>query len=142
MRALWVIAVVIGLVGCTTPSGSDLSAMPGCNETGDFAFVGKATLASLGLGDIADRQTSFRVGTVWVTAGPVPWGNGRERIVCAHFPDDSSLSAVIQGDWQPPPGTQSASPAADGSSPLPGLMLAVGLVVAVSLASFRKVASG
>jgi hypothetical protein len=106
-----------------------------------YAFAGRASLASLGLGGFGGD--SNRVGMVWITQDAVPFvgpgGPGpAAHMVCAEFDDGSGMAASLTEPWQPP--NDGAQVEASGEVPVRLVILGVaGLVVlVVSLLAFRR----
>lgn len=118
-----------------------------CDATDEFAFTGQTSLAAIGLNDFGGPDAA-RVGTIWVTAGPVSMEppdipaaqrGPPARVVCVRWRDGSGLGGPIDDAWQPPGGLLSST---DGSVGLPLTLLALAgaaaVVVAVSVLAFRE----
>lgn len=123
-----------------------------------YAFVGEASLAAIGLAEVAGRgPEANRVGAVWVTAEPVdpdafgapvigPDGGAVAgpppgRAVCVEWPDGSGMMTVIDGSWQPP-GVAAGLSASSSDDGLPfgliGAVIAMLVLVGVSYLAFRR----
>jgi hypothetical protein len=123
----------------------------GCEQAQSFSFSGEASIAALGLENEFGRgPESQRVGMVWVTAepvnmngpGPLPAGvpAAMDRMICIQWPDGSGMAGPIPPDWQPPNVLNTAAEGAGEALPLTliGLIVAAGLIVAVSFLAFRE----
>lgn len=155
-RARAALAVLVGVVTCAcaqiAPVAAPTPDMPGCDQAGDFAFVGETTLDAIGLGAEFGGEDANRPGMVWVTAGPVsmepggrrPAGAMRRpepvgRVVCIQWPDGSGMAGHISAEWQPPGGLQGPPVDSDGDTPTALLVVAaVAILVGVSFLAFRE----
>jgi hypothetical protein len=90
--------------------GVDLPMFPECENAGELAFAGEATLSAIGLGDVGGPDAD-KPGMIWVTADPVampvPPGFGAEempmqRMVCVQWADGSGMSTNVPDGWQLP----------------------------------------
>jgi hypothetical protein len=160
----------LALTGCATvvqlearpavaPGGNgfavDIAMFPECEAAAEFAFAGEATLAALGLGDLAGGPDATRPGMIWVTAGPVafevPAGGGKglqevpaQRVVCVQWPDGSGMSTTVPDGWELPSGAgDSATPStAANAEPIDfgpiAVITAVAVLVGASILAFRR----
>ena len=126
---------------------------PECG-TGPYAFVGRSTLAAIGISSTGEAEAG-RTGTIWVTAEPVdpdlvgqPMAPGEPvappaRWVCVEWPDGSGMAMPIDDGWEPPGSVLGAEGSSDPAPPIGALALAVGAlaVIAVSWLAFRREAS-
>lgn len=101
----------LGAACSTTPTPID--GAPGvCAGAREFAFVGKATLRTLGFDRLWNDPDFDRPGRFWATAGPVaiavPDGTAPRppsRMLCVEWLDgrDTGLATMsIPEDWGPP----------------------------------------
>lgn len=90
-----------------------LDRAPGlCAETRDFAFVGIATLKTLGFDEMRNELDFLRPGRFWATAGPVAlplpdWAPSRppSRMLCVEWLDGRDIGmqgTSIPEDWVAP----------------------------------------
>ena len=157
-RARAALAVLVGAVTCAcaqiAPVAAPTPDMPGCDQAGEFAFVGETSLAAIGLGEFGG-QDADRPGMVWVTAGPAsmdggpgprPAGGLRPaepvgRVACIQWPDGSGRAGHIPADWQPPGGLLGAPAPVDADTGTPTVLLvlaAVAILIGVSFLAFRE----
>ena len=122
---------------------------PECGA-GPYAFVGRTTLAAIGIS--SGGGDSGRVGTIWVTAEPVdpdllgqPMAPGepappRTRWVCVEWPDTSGMSMPVDDGWEPPGSVAADDGTAGRPPPIGAIALAVGalVVIAASWLAFRR----
>lgn len=97
---------------CSTPP-MPMDKAPGlCAEAREFAFVGNATLRTLGFDELRNDPDFLRPGRFWATAGPVaiPMPGGApsrppSRMLCAEWLDgrDTGMQTMsIPEDWVAP----------------------------------------
>ena len=142
---LAVALVVPACAGTTTVVTAPVAGQapfPEC-QTDAFAFTGEMSLAAIGLDQIAGLQEANRVGTIWVTAGPValPGPNGGVemspgRVLCVEWPDGSGMATTIDDAWQPP-GVELAQ-VVEPAWPLIGIGAVILVLVAGSFVAFRR----
>lgn len=151
---LFWLGLLVGCAGSLLPvadAQGPPAPFPEC-EADAYAFIGRASLAELGLAETVGGPDAQRVGMVWVTAGPgnpeawgappgapVPIGRG----VCVQWGDGSGMSTILDDpEWQPP-GTGIDLAATGGPAPISLLALVLGLlaVAGVSFLAFRGRAS-
>ena len=100
-----------------------------CTEP--YAFVGRSSLAALGLADLGGPNVN-RIGMVWITEGDEP-------VVCVEWPDDSGMVTILDEPFRPPPDQPGAGSRSDlGPLGLGGIGLIVGLVIVISYLAFRR----
>lgn len=134
------------------PGAPGLQPFPEC-QTDEYAFVGEASLAAIGLGQIAGGAEANRVGMIWVTANPVvmpqpaPIGGGNvpgvdaDRFVCVQWADGSGMGSTVPDDWVPPTDVTSATATpSQPEIPLGTVALLVGALVLIgfSIIAFRR----
>jgi hypothetical protein len=134
------------------PVAPGLQPFPEC-QTDEYAFVGEASLAAIGLGQIAGGAEANRVGMIWVTANPVvmpqpqPIGGGNvpnveaDRFVCVQWADGSGMGSTVPDDWVPPADVASAGATqSEPQVPLGTLAVIVGALVLIgfSIVAFRS----
>lgn len=134
------------------PAAPGLQPFPEC-QTDEYAFVGEASLAAIGLGQLAGGAEANRVGMIWVTANPVvmpqpaPIGGGNipaveaDRFVCVQWADGSGMGSTVPDDWQPPADLASVtSTQPEPQVPLGTLAVLVGAFVLIgfSIVAFRS----
>ena len=130
----------------------DVAMFPECQAAAEFVFAGEATLAALGLGEMAGGPDATRPGMIWVTAGPlamdVPPGGGKgfeeapaQRMVCVQWPDGSGMSTTIPDEWELPADVGEVAAAPAGAAPLDlgpiAFLVAVIVLVGASVLAFR-----
>lgn len=150
----WLTALALTVVGsaCTSIDSAVPVPMPEC-AAAEFAFVGETTLGALGL-DQFGGPDSGRVGTIWVTAGPVQVDFGApapgfnpappSRMVCVQWPDGSAMAGSIDEAWQPPAGRVGAARADPSEVPWSVIALGMGaaVLIGVSIVAFRTEPAG
>lgn len=142
----WAVVALL-LAGCIGPMPAEQPPPP-CDGTTDFTFVGRTSMAALGLGDPMDPEAG-RVGMAWVTRGPVSWGPpGRaqpgemSRAACMSWEDGSGMGQSIEGNWQPPNaifgGDGTVDPTNGPSGGLLVLVVLAAVLVGASVIAFRR----
>ena len=133
------------------PIAPGLQPFPEC-QTDEYAFVGEASLAAIGLGEIAGGPEANRVGMIWVTANPVslpqpaPIGGGNvpgveaDRFLCVQWADGSGMGSTVPDDWVLPTDVGSAVPQSQPEIPLGTLAVLIGALVlkCFSIVAFRS----
>lgn len=135
------------LAGCSagvTADDRELVAQMGmgCEQARSFAFLGRATPASLGLDWFGGGPEANRVALIAVTADAVDMNMGMpgaavapERMVCIQFGDGSGAAGPVPVGWEPPaavPGPVSGQ----GGGPPVALVGLVGAAVVIGTVSF------
>jgi hypothetical protein len=149
------------------PIPVDVAMFPECQVAAEFAFSGEATLAALGLGELAGGPDATRPGMIWITAEPVvmpmpepavmpvPAGGGKgfaempaQRMICVQWPDGSGMSTTVPDDWQLPSdiGDVATTSATGSAEPLNlgpvAVLVAIAVLIGASLVAFRREAPG
>jgi hypothetical protein len=106
-----------------------------------YAFVGEATLAALGLGEMWPEERGTRA-EIWITAEaidpqPIPGQVPMEpqRMICMELDDGSGMAGPIADDWQPPSIADDLATSV-GSGPVVGGAIVIGLALLIGLVSF------
>lgn len=139
--------VALLLTACAGPMPTEPPPPP-CDATTDFSFVGRTSMAALGLSDPMDPEAG-RVGMAWVTRGPVAWGppgnapaDDMMRAACMSWEDGSGMGQSIDDSWQPPNALFAAGGTAELPEGPPGGLLVLAALAAVlvgaSVIAFRR----
>lgn len=147
LAALVTPALLAACLPMAGPGGGRQAPFPECDGA-ELAFFGEnTTLAAIGLGETAGPDAN-RVGTIWVTAGPVdpesingPGARGPimppQRWVCVEWPDGSGMGMNIDDAWRPPGGFLDGTATDNPALAIGAIVLLLLVVGGASFLAFR-----